>query len=118
MPNYVEGFVVPVPKSKLKAYVRLARQACQVWRDHGALDYRECLGVDLKAPFAQTFPKGIRSKPGERVFFSYIVYKSKAHRDRLMKKVMADKRMDCDPNKMPFDCKRMLYGGFKAVVSL
>ncbi len=120
MPNYVEGFVVPVPKGKLKAYFRIARAACKVWRDHGALDYQECLGVDLKAPFAMTFPKGIRSKPGEAVLFSYIVYKSKAQRDRVMKKVMTDKRMTaiCDGGNMPFDCKRMLYGGFKAVVSL
>ena len=74
--------------------------------------------MDLKAPFACPFPKGIRSQPGEVIFFSYIVYKSKAHRGRVMKKVMADKRMACDPNKMPFDCKRMLYGGFKPLVSL
>ena len=120
MPNYIDGFVIPVPKKKLKAYFRLAKQGCRVWRDHGALDYKECVGDDLKAPFALPFPRGIRAKPGETVVFSYIVYKSRAHRDRVNKKVMADPRLAamCDPKDMPFDCRRMLYGGFKAVVSL
>jgi uncharacterized protein YbaA (DUF1428 family) len=120
MPNYTDGFVIPVQKKKLKAYFAIARKACRIWKEYGALDYKECLGDDLKAPFALPFPKGIRTKPGETVVFSYIVYKSKAHRDRVNKKIMTDPRLAemCNPNDMPFDVKRMLYGGFKVVVSI
>lgn len=120
MPNYTDGFVIPVQKKKLKAYFALAKKASRIWKEYGALDYKECLGDDLKAPFALPFPKGIRTKPGETVVFSFIVYKSKAHRDRVNKKVMTDPRLAemCNPKDMPFDCNRMLYGGFKVVVSI
>lgn len=118
MPHYVDGFVIPVPKKKLKAYFRMARQAAKIWREYGALDYKECVGDDLKAEFAMPFPRGIRTKSGETVVFSYIVYKSRAHRDRANAKIMKDPRIAgmCDPKDMPFDCKRMLYGGFKVMV--
>lgn len=115
MPRYVDGFVIPVPKKKLAAYRRLARIGCEVWRDHGALDYLECVGDDLKVPCGLTFPKGISAKPGEVVVFSFIVYKSKAHRDRVNKKALADPRLAAcgDANTMPFDMSRMIYGGFR-----
>lgn len=118
MSRYVDGFVIPIPRSKLAAYRRMAAQAKKVWHDHGALDYKECVGDDLKTEFALPFPKGIRSKPGEVIVFSYIVFKSRSHRDRVNKAVMKDPRLAemCDPNAMPFDCKRMLYGGFKVIV--
>lgn len=120
MPKYVDGFVIPVQKKKLKLYFQIAKKAGKVWREHGALDYKECLGDDLKsaAAFAMPFPKGIRSKSGETVVFSFIVYKSKAHRDKVNAAVMKDPRLSemCDPKKMPFDVSRMLYGGFKVAV--
>lgn len=120
MPRYTDGFVLPVPKKKLKQYFQIAKKAGKVWREHGALDYKECLGDDLTSAegFAMPFPKGIRTKAGETVVFSFIVYKSRAHRDKVNAAVMKDPRIAamCDPKKMPFDCKRMLYGGFKVVV--
>jgi uncharacterized protein YbaA (DUF1428 family) len=118
MPNYVDGFVVPVPKKKLPAYIRIAKKASRIWKEYGALDYKECVGDDLNIKFCMPFPKGIKLKAGETVFFSYIVYKSRKHRDQVNAKVMKDPRINemCDPKDMPFDCKRMLYGGFKAVV--
>jgi uncharacterized protein YbaA (DUF1428 family) len=119
MALYTDGFVVPVPKRKLAAYVKLARKSAKIWREYGAVDYKECVGDDLGAQFAMPFPKGIRLKAGETVVFSWIVYKSKAHRDRVNAKIMQDPRIAamCDPKDMPFDCKRMLYGGFKVMVS-
>lgn len=117
MPKYVDGFVIPVPKKNLKVYVKMARQGRKIWMKHGALDYYECVGDDLKSAFSQTFPKGLRIKNGETVVFSYIVFKSKAHRDSVNKRVMSDpKLMEGFDKTMPFDVKRMLYGGFKAVV--
>ena len=118
MPKYTDGFVIPGPKKNLKAYFRMARLGGKVWRDHGALDYKECLGDDRKASFALAFPKGIRTKPGETVVFSFIVFKSRAHRDKVNAAVMKDPRLTAmiDPAKMPFDCRRMLYGGFKVMV--
>jgi uncharacterized protein YbaA (DUF1428 family) len=120
MANYVDGFVLPLPKKNLAAYRRIAQKASKIWMEHGALDYKECVGDDLNAAFATPFPKGIRTRPGETVVFAYIVYKSRAHRDRVNAKVMNDPRIGamCDPNNMPFDCKRMLYGGFKAIVEV
>ena len=117
---YVDGFVLVVPKKKLDAYKRLAKLAARVWRDHGALDYKECIGDDLKAKFGLPFPKLAKIKIGEAVIFSWISYKSRAHRDRVNAKVMKDKRMAnaCDPKDMPFDVKRMAYGGFKVIVSM
>jgi uncharacterized protein YbaA (DUF1428 family) len=118
MTQYVDGFVVPVPKKNVEAYRRMARQAAKIWREHGALEYRECVGDDLNIKFALPFPRGIRIKPGETVVFAWISYKSRAHRDRVNAKVMKDPRVAnmCDPKDMPFDCKRMLYGGFKTIV--
>lgn len=116
--SYVDGFVLPVPKKNLKAYIRIATKAGQIWRKHGALDYKECVGDDLKVKMGVPFPLQMKLKPGETVVFSYIVYKSRAHRDRVNAKVMKDPQIQnmCDPKNMPFDCKRMVYGGFKVLV--
>ena len=120
MPRYVDGFVIPVPKRKLAAYRRMARIGGKVWKDHGALEYFECVGDDLKSSFTLPFTKMAKTKPGETVVFSFIVYKSRKDRDRVNAKVMKDPRLLplMDPKKMPFDCKRMAYGGFKAMVDL
>ncbi|MBM3840065.1 MAG: DUF1428 domain-containing protein [Verrucomicrobia bacterium] len=118
MPHYIDGFVIPVPKKKIAAYRRIAAKAGKIWRELGALEYKECVGDDLRAEWAMPFSKGIKTKPGETVVFSYIVYKSRAHRDAVNARVMKDPRIAnmCDPKDMPFDCRRMLYGGFKAIV--
>ena len=118
MARYVDGFVLPVPKKNLEEYTRIARLASKVWRDHGALEYRECIGEDLKSKFGIPFPRLARVKPGETVVFSWIVYKSRAHRDRVNAKVMKDPRLNAmmDPKAMPFDMKRMCYGGFEVFV--
>lgn len=118
MAHYVDGFVIPVPKKKIAAYRRMAQKAGKLWREHGALEYRECAGDDLAVKMAMPFPKGIKTKAGETVVFSYIVYKSRAHRDKVNAKVMKDPRLAglCDSNGSPFDCARVLYGGFKAIV--
>jgi uncharacterized protein YbaA (DUF1428 family) len=120
MPNYIDGFVIPVPKAKLAAYFRMAKQASKIWKEYGALDYKECVGDDLDVKMGLPFPKGIKTKPGETVVFSYIVYKSRKQRDQVNAKIMKDPRIAalCDPQAMPFDCARMLYGGFKAVVEI
>jgi uncharacterized protein YbaA (DUF1428 family) len=120
MPNYIDGFVIPVPKKKLAAYFRMAKKASKIWKEYGALDYKECVGDDLDVKMALPFPKGIKSKPGETVVFSYIVYKSRKQRDQVNAKIMNDPRIHamCDPKDMPFDCARMLYGGFKAIVEI
>ena len=117
---YVDGFVVPVPKKKLQAYRRMAQKAGKVWREHGALEYRECVADDVKWGKRTSFPRSVKQKPGETVVFSYIVYKSRADRDRVIAKVMKDKRLAAmmDPKAMPFDAKRMIYGGFKVIVAL
>ncbi|MGC4096413.1 MAG: DUF1428 domain-containing protein [Nitrospira sp.] len=118
MARYVDGFVLPVPKKKLKAYAQLATKASKIWREHGALDYKECVGDDLNIKMGVPFPRQMKVKPGETVVFAYIVYKSRAHRDRVNAKVMKDPRIAgmCDPKDMPFDCHRMVYGGFKVLV--
>jgi uncharacterized protein YbaA (DUF1428 family) len=118
--RYVDGYVLPVPKKNLKAYARMAQKAGKVWRDHGALDYKECTGDDLNVKFGVPFPRMMKVKPGETVVFSYIVFKSRAHRDRVNAKVMKDPRIAkmMDPKAMPFDVKRMVYGGFKILVDL
>lgn len=115
---YVDGFVLPVPKKNLQAYRRISQKAGKVWREHGALEYRECVGDDLNIKMGLPFPKLAKLKPGETVFFSWIVYKSRAHRDKVNAKAMADPRLAkmMDPKAMPFDCKRMSYGGFKILV--
>ena len=121
MAHYVDGFVIPMPKKNIQAYRRIAQKAGRVWRDHGALEYRECVGDDLVFKgMGRTFPRGIKSRPGETVWFSWIVYKSRAHRDRVNAKVMKDPRLATmmEPKAMPFDVKRMLYGGFRTIVEI
>ena len=116
--HYFDGFVVPVPKKKLDAYRRMARTASKVWRDHGALEYVECIADDVKPGKVTSFPQSVKLKPGETVVFAYVVYKSRAQRDRVMAKVMKDPRLAdmMDPKKMPFDAKRMFWGGFKGLI--
>ncbi len=116
---YVDGFIVPVPKKNVQAYRSLARKAGKIWKEYGALDYIECIADDVKPGKLTSFPQSVKLKPDEVVVFSWIVYKSRAHRDRVNKKVMADPRMtNMDPKTMPFDSKRMIYGGFKTLVEL
>ena len=117
---YVDGFLLAVPKKKMDTYLELARKAGKVWKEHGALEYRETVGDDLKVKMGLPFPKAARAKAGETVVFSWIVYKSKAHRDSVNKKVMKDERIASmmDPKSMPFDVKRMAYGGFEIRVDL
>ena len=116
--RYVDGVVLPVPKKNLQAYRRMAQNAGKLWRAHGALDYKECAGDDLNTKMGVPFLKSAKTKPGETVVFAYIVFKSRAHRDRVNAMVMKDPRIAgmCDPKKMPFDVKRMVYGGFKVLV--
>ncbi len=121
MPRYVDGFLIPLKKSKLAAYRRIAAAAGKIWKEHGALQYIEAAGDDLKIKgMVSSFPKVTRLKSGETVFFSFIVYKSRKHRDAVNKKVMADPRVSalCKPEENPFDFKRMNYGGFSALVDL
>jgi len=116
--RYIDGFLIPVPRKNVAAYLQIARKAGRVWREHGALEYRECVGDDLKVKFGAPFPRVAKAKPGDTVVFSWIVYKSRAHRDRVNAKVMKDPRLArmMDPKSMPFDVKRMAYGGFKVFV--
>ena len=118
MARYVDGFVLPLPKKNLAEYRRIARLASRVFLKHGALEYCECVGDDLKPQFGVPFPKLAKTKPGETVVFSWVVYKSRAHRDSVNKKIMTDPELAamCDPKKMPFEVKRMGYGGFKVLV--
>ncbi len=113
---YVDGFVLPVPKKNLKAYVRMAKLGEKMWKKHGAIDYKECIGDDLAVKFGVPFTRQLKLKPGETAVFSYIVFKSRAHRDRVNAKVMKDMNDFTSPEDMPFDMKRMVYGGFKVVV--
>ncbi len=116
---YIDGFVLPVPKKKLQAYRRLAQMAGKIWKEHGALEYVECVADDVKPGKLTSFPQSVKLKPTETVVFAYIVYKSRAQRDRIMAKVMKDPRFDgMDMSKMPFDPKRMFWGGFKPLVQL
>ena len=116
--NYVDGYVLPVPKKNLSVYRQIAQKAGKIWREHGALEYRECVGEDLKSNWGVPFPKAAKAKSGETIVFSYIVFKSRAHRDKVNARVMKDKRLNqmMDETSMPFDCKRMIYGGFKVLV--
>ena len=118
MARYVDGFVLPVPKRSVQAYRRIAQKTGRIWREHGALEYRECVGDDLRIKGVVPFPRVARAKPAETVCFSWIVYKSRAHRDRVNAKVMKDPRMTrmMQGKSMPFDMKRMAYGGFKVLV--
>jgi uncharacterized protein YbaA (DUF1428 family) len=114
--SYVDGFVIPVKKNKIKAYLAMAKKGERIWKKHGALDYKECVGDDLKNVWSLPFPKMTKAKPGETVFFSFIVFKSRAHRDAVNKKVMKELGDGSDIKDMPFDMKRMAYGGFKTLV--
>jgi len=118
MAHYVDGYVIPVPKKNVAAYKKMAETGRKVWMKHGALQYFECAGDDLKVPkgCGPGFPKGIGAKAGETVMFSFIIYRSKAHRDAVNAKVMKDPAMGTMPPKMPFDMKRFLVGGFKVLV--
>jgi uncharacterized protein YbaA (DUF1428 family) len=115
---YVDGFVLPVPKKKVEAYRRMAKKAGKVWREHGAIEFKECIADEVKMGKLTSFPRSVKRKPNETVIFSYIVYKSRAHRDRVMAKVMQDKRIADMMNieDLPFDAKRMIHGGFKVLV--
>ncbi|QOZ37501.1 DUF1428 domain-containing protein [Bradyrhizobium sp. CCBAU 53421] len=116
---YVDGFVVAVPKKKLKAYAKLSKMAGKVWREHGALDYREWVADDVKPGKLTSFPQSVKLKAGETVVFAWITYKSRAQRDRINAKVMADPRLDSmGKGDMPFDLKRMIYGGFTSLVKV
>jgi|SRR5688572_6092172 len=114
--SYVDGYILPVPKKNLRAYKRMAEMGRKIWTKHGALDYKECAGDDLVAKWGTPFAKMMKLKPGETVVFAYIVYKSRAHRDAVNKKVMKDMNAAGGPPDMPFDMKRMVYGGFKTLV--
>src|SRR5262245_21084737 len=116
MAHYVDGFLLTVPRKKLEAYRRMARKGCKIWREHGALDYKECVGDDMNIKGVRPFQRAAAAKAGEVVVFSFIVYKSRAHRDKVNAKVMKDPRMNGDMSDMPFDMKRMCYAGFKTLV--
>ena len=117
--SYVDGFVVPVPRKKLQDYRRMSQKAGKVWKDHGALQYVEAAGDDLDVKFGMSFSKMMKLKPGETVVFAWIVFKSRSHRDKVNAKVMKDPRLAgmMDEKKMPFDVKRMVYGGFRFIVN-
>lgn len=118
MARYVDGFVIPIQKNKLKAYVRMAKLGARLWKEYGALEYYECVGDDLKAKWGMPFTRLARLKRGETVVFSFIVYKSRKHRDRVNARVMKDPRLNSEEmKKMPFDMKRFAWGGFKVLVS-
>ncbi len=118
--QYVDGFVIPLPKKNIAAYRAIAKKAGKVWRDHGALEVKECIAEDVKVGKHTSFPQSVKLKPGETVVFSWIVFKSRAHRDRVNAKVMKDPRLAkmMDPKKMPFDGKRLIYGGFETLVAV
>lgn len=117
--SYVDGYVLAVPRKNLAAYRKMAKQAGKIWMEHGALQYLECAGEDMKKhPFCASFPSTLKLKRGETAIFAFVIYKSRKHRDQVNKKVMSDPRLQdgCDPDKMPFDVKRMTYGGFETIV--
>ena len=118
MSHYVDGFVIPVPKNKIESYRALAEKACRIWMEYGALEYRECIGDDLEVKDQLSFTRLAGTKEDETVAFSWIVYRSREHRDEVNAKVMADPRMNemCAEHEMPFDCTRMACGGFRTIV--
>ena len=120
MAQYVDGFVLPIPERNIDAYRRIARKAGKIWREHGALEYRECVGDDVQVGKVTSFPRSVKVKPDETVVFAWIVFKSRAHRDRVNAKVMKDPRLAdmMDPKAMVFDGKRMIYGGFNVIVDV
>lgn len=115
---YVDGFIVAIPQNRLADYKKLARRAGKIWLEHGALEYVECIGDDVPVGKVTSFPRAVKLKDDEIVAFSWIIYKSRADRDAVMKKVMADPRLPQDMSKMPFDAKRMIFGGFKPIVEM
>jgi uncharacterized protein YbaA (DUF1428 family) len=117
MAGYVDGYVLAVPKKSIDRYRRIAQKAARVWKEHGALQYFECVGDDLKVKWGAPFPRQMKTRPGETVVFSWVLYRSRAHRDKVNAKVMKDPRIaNMDMNSMPFDAKRMTYGGFRVLV--
>ena len=120
MARYVDGFVLPIPRRNAAAYRRMARKAGKIWREHGALEYRECVAEDVKPGKLTSFPQSVRLRPGEVVWFSWIVFRSRRHRDSVNARVMKDPRLagSMDPGRMPFDARRMIYGGFEVAVDL
>jgi len=114
--RYVDGYVLPVPRKNMAAYRRLARVGARLWKKHGALEYMECAGDDLNVKFGMPFPRLVKPKAGETVVFAFVIFKSRAHRDGVNARVMKDPLLGKMPKKMPFDVKRMAYGGFKALV--
>jgi uncharacterized protein YbaA (DUF1428 family) len=116
---YVDGFLIPVPKKNLAEYKRIAKLCAKIWKEYGALEVKECVAEDVKVGKLTSFPRAVIRKPGETVIFSWIVYKSRAERDKVNAKVMKDPRLEkmmSDPTKMPFDAKRMIFGGFEMIV--
>lgn len=118
MAKYVDGLVTPVPKKKIAAYTKLAKKAGKIWMEHGALEYHECVAEDVKKGKWTSFPQAVKLKANEVVWFSWIVYKSRKHRDQVLAKVMTDPRLQLEMKDMPFDGKRMIWGGFKTVISI
>lgn len=120
METYVDGFVIPIPKDKIDEYRRIAEKAGAIWKEHGALEYWECIGDDLEVKDQVPFPMAAKAKPGETVIFSWIVYESRRHRDKVNQAVMNDPRLaeEMKPDAQPFDYKRMVYGGFKTLVKI
>ncbi|MEO5325708.1 DUF1428 family protein [Mesorhizobium sp. CC13] len=116
--TYVDGFVLAVPKSNIEAYKAMARTAGEVWKEHGAIDYVECLADDVPYGEVTSFPRAVQAKEDEIVVFSWAAYRSREERDEIMKKVMADPRLKSDPESWPFDGRRMIYGGFEAFLKL
>jgi len=116
MPRYVDGFVIPIKNKNVKAYKKMAALGCKLWMEYGALDYYECIGEDLNVPYGLPFPNLCKLKKDETVIFAFIVYKSKAHRNKVNAAVIKDPRMDMDGKKIPFDLKRFAAGGFNVVV--
>ncbi|MGH2980641.1 MAG: DUF1428 domain-containing protein [Solirubrobacterales bacterium] len=117
MANYVDGFVLPIPRNKVDAYRRMARKAGKIWREHGALEVKECIADDVSMGKVTSFPRSVKRKQSETVVFSWIIYRSRAHRDKVNSKVMEDPRITgMDEKDMPGDMKRMIYGGFKVIV--
>lgn len=116
---YVDGFIIPVPKKNVKAYMKMAKKAAKVWKDHGALEVRECAADDVQVGKWTSFPRSVKQKPSETVFFSWIVYKTRKDRDKVNAKVMKDPRLAdmMDPSNRIFDSKRMIFGGFKVSVA-
>ena len=116
--SYVDGFVLAVPEDKIADYKKMARKGGKIWREHGALAYVECMGDDVPVGKLTSFTRAVKLKPGEIVVFSWIVYRSRADRDAINKKVFADPRLKMDMAKMPFDAKRMIFGGFKTMIEM